>query len=83
MKTSLASLCWWQCLEAGCGNGSKMSAVLTVVPLGHQQEDKLCGTEVRCEMVLRHCTLCWKGLHLGETSLLLCFELSCAPVSVG
>lgn len=74
---------WWHCPEAGCGNGSKMSAVLMTAQLGHQPEEKSCSAEVRCETVLRHCTLCWKGLHLRKASLLLCFELSCAPVIGG
>ena len=77
MKTSLVSPHWW------LWKWEQVSVVLMVVQLGHQQEEKLCSMEVRCETALRHCTLCWKGLHLGEASLLLCFELSRAPVSVG
>lgn len=60
-----------------------MSAVLVLVQLGHQQEEKLCSTEVRCEPVLRRCTVSWKGLHLGGAFLLSCFEFFCVPVSLG
>lgn len=40
MKATLVSPLRWQCPEAVCGNGRKMSVVLMVVQLGHQQEEK-------------------------------------------